>query len=1277
MTADRVELRRRLRGVERVTAPTRAREILGLIAAELDAAEMRIATRRSAAPSTLQYPEDLPITAWRDELLDTIRDHQVVIVAGETGSGKSTQLPKLCLELGRGVSGMIGHTQPRRIAARSIAERIADEVGTEVGGVVGYTVRFTDEVTEHTLVKVMTDGILLNEIQRDRFLNRYDTIIVDEAHERSLNVDFLLGFLKRLLPKRLDLKLIITSATIDTARFADHFSDAPVVEVAGRTYPVEVRYRPLIDPSLSEPRDQSQAIADAVVELSAAGPGDILVFCSGEREIRDAVDTLEDLRLRHTEILPLFGRLSAAEQHRVFASHTGRRIVVATNVAETSLTVPGIRYVVDAGLARISRYSRRTKVQQLPIEPISQASARQRSGRCGRLGPGIAIRLYDEEDFAGRPEYTDPEILRTNLASVMLQMAAIGLGDVESFPFIDAPDTRAIKDGVALLDELGAVAGDPVGTRAWLTDVGRALARIPVDPRLGRMLLAADRNACLSEVLTVVSALSIIDPRERPLGKEQAADEKHRRFADPDSDFLSWLNLWTHIARERTARTSNQFRRMCRDEYLNWRRVREWQDLRAQLRRVMDDLGMRPNRDPADPALVHESLLAGLLSHVGKKDPDGWEYRGARGARFAIRPGSVLFKRAPEWVMAAELIETTRTWATGVVAVDPETVERVAGPLVRRSVSDPWWDADRGSAVARETATLFGLALSSDRIVQYGRYDPAVARDLFIRHALVAGEWDAPHRFVDHNADQIDAVLEVEARERRADLLVSDDMIVTFFDARIPDDVTSVRHFDNWWKRERGRHPHLLDLSPADLIEPEADAVDEAAFPPEWHYGDLALALEYEFDPASPNDGVTIDVPLAELDRIDPVVFEWNIPGLRSELITALMRSLPKQIRKSFAPVPDTAADVAAALDPTSGRLLEALARELTRRSGVIIGPDDFDQTRIPIHVRPRYRVVDPSGRVVAKGDDLIVLRSQLRDAARATLADSKHPIEREGITEWDFGDLPSRVDIAGPDRSVSAYPALVDDGDAVSIRLMATEDEQLDAMWGGLRRLVLLNLPSPHRLLSAVLDGQSGLAIVGSPYTSMSEWMDDCLRCAVDAILADAGGSVWDSAGFDRLVDRVRSDLATTLEQVGVDAVGVLAALQQVNLALDETAADAFGDVMADVEEQIDRLVFPGFITAIGAERLDDLRRYLEAAAWRLRKVPEHPDRDREAMARVNALEAEHDRLAEVLSWSPELIEIVWMLQELRVSVFAQTVGAKGPISEKRVRAALDALLM
>jgi ATP-dependent helicase HrpA len=1232
--------------------------------------------RSALIPKRIAYPDDLPIVEWRDELLDQIRQHQVVIVAGETGSGKSTQLPKLCLELGRGVSGRIGHTQPRRIAARSIAERVAEELGTELGSLVGYTVRFTDQVRDETAIKVMTDGILLNEIQRDPNLRQYDTIIIDEAHERSLNVDFLLGYLKRLLPGRPDLKLIITSATIDTERFAEHFDNAPVVEVAGRTYPVEVRYRPLIDPETAEPRDQSQAICDAVAELSTESAGDVLVFCSGEREIRDAVEALSDLQLRHTEILPLFGRLSAGEQHRVFSSHTGRRIIVSTNVAETSLTVPGIRYVVDTGMARISRYSRRTKVQQLPIEAISQASAQQRSGRCGRLGPGICIRLYDEDDFVGRPEFTDPEILRTSLASVMLQMAAVGLGEIEDFPFIDGPDTRAIRDGIALLNELGAIGDGDVGTRSWLTDTGRKIARIPTDPRLARMLLAADENACLDEALTIVSALSIQDPRERPLGKEQAADESHSRFANPTSDLLGWLQLWDYISSERQKRTSNQFRRMCRKEYLNWRRVREWQDLRAQLRRAARDLKMRPNRKPSTPELIHESLLSGLLSHVGKKDPDGWEYRGARGARFAIRPGSVLFKKAPEWIMAAELIETTRTWATGVAALDTDTIERVGAHLVRRSVSDPWWDMERGSAVARETVTLFGLAISSDRTVLYERFDAAQARRLFIRHALVEGEWESEHAFVQRNHAQIDAVIEIETRERRGDLLVDDDVIAEWFNVRVPRDITSVQRFDAWWRTVREAEPHRFDLSEDDLIDPQAGAPDEESFPRSWHYGDLDLPLEYEFDPASPFDGVTIDIPVASLDRIDPSVFESNVPGLREELVTALLKSLPKHLRRQFAPVKDTAQELGPELDATDGRLVESLARALTRRSNDIVRPDDFDIDRVPVHLKPRYRVSSDDGSALAEGDDLVALKSQLQHLARQTLAESAHGIQRSGITSWDFGNLPQSVEIQGESQAIVAYPSLVDDVESVSIRLLATESEQADAMWLGLRRLVLLDLPSPSRLLRGVLAEHGPLTTAGSPYQDTSHWMDDCMNCAVDSVLVESGGLVWTHDEYEVTMRMMRDTLNQALESIGVDAANILESLHRLNIAMDATPETAFGAVLDDIGEQIDRFIFPGFVSAVGADRLPDVQRYLDGATYRLEKLRENPMRDQTNMAMVRGFEDELDSLTDVLSVTPDLVDTAWMLQELRVSVFAQPIGVKGTISEKRIRRALDDLL-
>jgi ATP-dependent helicase HrpA len=1013
-----------------------------------------------------------------------------------------------------------------------------------------------------------------------------------------------------------------------------------------------------------------------VTELAGEGPGDVLVFCSGEREIRDAVDALEDLNLRHTEVLPLFGRLSAGEQHRVFSGHKGRRIIVSTNVAETSLTVPGIRYVVDTGMARISRYNQRTKVQQLPIEAISQASAEQRSGRCGRLGPGICIRLFDEDDLTGRSEFTDPEILRTSLASVILQMAAVGLGEIERFPFIDGPETRSIRDGISLLTELAAIGSGDVGTRDWLTPIGRKLARLPIDPRLGRMLLAADENACLEEVLTIVSALSIQDPRERPSEKEQAADERHRRFSDPTSDLLSWLHLWDHISSERRKRTSSQFRKMCRDDFLSWRRVREWQDLRAQLHRATRDLGMKPNRGPSTPSLIHESLLSGLLSHVGRKEPAGWEYRGARGARFAIRPGSVLFKKGPQWVMAAELIQTTRTWATGVAAVDPSTVERVGSHLVRRTVSEPWWDAEKGSAVARETVTLFGLTIATDQVVIYDRFNTVAARDLFIRHALVAGDWESEHAFARHNVEQIDAILEIETRERRGDLLVSEDVIADWFDARLPADITSAARFDAWWRTIREGEPNRFSLDAEDLTVPDAASPNEAAFPRSWHYGDLELPLTYEFDPSSPNDGVTIDIPVASLDRIDPSVFEWNVPGLREDLITALLRSLPKQLRRQFAPVRETALEVTPEIHEAEGRLIESLARALTRRSREIIRPDDFDIDRLPAHLIPRYRLTREDGSIIAEGADLEAMRSQLRHVARETLSSSAHPIERSGITAWDFGSIPRTITIGDKDQSVNAYPALVDDGDSVSIRLMATEDEQDDATWKGLRRLALLTLPSPTRLLRNVLAGHDPGSIVDWPYENTAQWMDDCMNCAVDAVLTTSGGLVWTEDDYRQLIKTLRAELGTSLETIGETAVGILSSLHRLDVAIAAVSETMFGDVLADIDKQIDRFIFPGFIAAVGSNRLADVKRYVDAAVYRLEKLREHPERDRERMAHVVALEKELDDLTDALSWSQQMVDTAWMLQELRVSLFAQPIGAKGSISEKRIQSALRDLL-
>jgi len=963
--------------------------------------------RAALLPADISYP-DLPVSAVREELTAAIRDNQVVVVAGETGSGKTTQLPKMCLELGRGVRGMIAHTQPRRIAARAVAERVAEELGVELGSTVGYTVRFADRVGPDTLLRVMTDGVLLAEISSDPTLARYDTVIVDEAHERSLTIDFLLGYLKQLLPRRPDLKVVITSATIDTERFAAHFGDAPVVTVTGRTYPVQLRYRPVVDPDdpATADRDQTQAVCDAVAELAAAGPGDVLVFLSGEREIRDTADALRGLVSRDTEVLPLYGRLSAEEQHRVFAPHTGRRVVLATNVAETSLTVPGIRYVVDAGTARISRWSRRTKVQRLPIEPVSRASADQRAGRCGRVADGICIRLYDEADYESRPEYAEPEILRTDLAAIVLRMTALGLGDVAAFPFLDPPDRRDVRSALDLLAELGALEPGRPGDVPRLTRVGRHLARLPVDPRLARMLLAADADGCLAEMLVIVAGLSIQDPRERPADAQQAAVDAHRRFAVDGSDFLAYLRLWEYLRDRQEALSSSAFRRMCRAEYLHYLRIREWQDLHAQLRRATRDLGARPNASPAAEEAVHRAVLAGLLSHVGLRDPATGDYAGARGTRFQLSPGSVLARRGPRWVVAAELVETSRLWGRVAARVQPEWVERLAGHLVQRSYSEPHWDAGRGAVMASERVTLYGLPLVAARPVTYSRVDPALCRELFMQHALVEGDWRTFHAFASHNRSLLTEVGELEERVRRHDLRVRDTVLYDFFDTRIPADVVSARSFDSWWKRERHRHPDLLDLPRSLLVDAGAEERVRRDFPGALPAGGGELPLAYRFSPGADDDGVTVRVPLGVLNRLRPGEVDAAVPGLREELVTALLRSLPKDLRRRLGPAPDLARTVASRLAPGTP-LLDALEHELRRETGVGVPRDAWHPERLPDHLRLRYEVRDDRGAVVGADRDLAGLQRRLAREVQAALARAAGGLEREGLRTWPGATLP------------------------------------------------------------------------------------------------------------------------------------------------------------------------------------------------------------------------------------------------------------------------------
>ena len=1337
---DEHRLRRRLDGVRSLRDPERARVTLERLAADVDAASGRVEARRAAVPP-IRFPEQLPVSARRDDLAAAVRDHQVVVVAGETGSGKTTQLPKICLELGRGARGMIGHTQPRRIAARSVAERIAEELGSPLGGLVGYQVRFTDRVSDETAIKVMTDGILLAEIQRDRLLTGYDTIIVDEAHERSLNIDFLLGYLHQLLPRRPDLKLIITSATIDPHRFAAHFGGAPVVEVSGRTYPVEVRYRPLVeeaDPDDdsddggasgdsddgSEVRDQVTAVCDAVRELAAEGPGDVLVFLSGEREIRDTAEALARCELRHTEIVPLYARLSAAEQHRVFEAHTGRRVVLATNVAETSLTVPGIRYVVDPGTARISRYSTRLKVQRLPIERISQASANQRAGRCGRLEAGICIRLYAEDDYTSRPAFTDPEILRTNLASVILQMTALGLGDIGAFGFIDPPDRRAVKDGMDLLHELGAL--DPAQTdpKRRLTPLGRSLAQLPVDPRLGRMVLAADANGCTREVMIVAAALSIQDVRERPTEHQQAADEKHRRFADPRSDFLAHLNLWDHLREQQRELSSSAFRRMCKREFLNYLRIREWQDLVGQLRQLAKPLGVSVAAAPLDRSddtvvdRLHASLLPGLLSHVGllqgeagaRRGPN--EYLGARGAKFMLWPGSSLAKKPPQWVMAAELVETSRLWGRVAARVEPEQVEAAAGHLVKRTYAEPHWSRNRAAVVASERVTLYGVPLVAARTVQYGRIDPALSRELFIRHALVEGDWVTQHQFFHHNRALLDDVEDLESRARRRDLLVDDETLFTFYDRRLPDDVVSGRHFDAWWKQARRAEPELLTFTPELLVADDgAGDIDYARdFPDTWVVrqpaGDLELRLAYTFEPGSPTDGVTVTVPLPVLNRLAPDGFEWLVPGLREELVTALVRALPKHLRRLLVPAPDHARAILPAVRAGHDRgepLLDVLERELGARAGVVIPRDAWELAKVPPHLRLTFRVVDERGRVLGEGKDLDDLKRRLAPKIRTAVATSTAPgIERTGLTSWPI-DLPSHLpshlpsDRPGelPDgvlprtvtrtalegsaagQTVQGFPALVDEGATVALRVLPSAAEQAAAMPLGVRRLLLLAAGSPVRAVLARLDTPTKLALASAPHAGAGALFDDCLACAVDAIMESAGGPPWTATAYATLLAAVR----TGLEGEVTDVVGVVARVLAEAAAVDRELRSTSGltllPSLTDVRAQLGELVHPGFVTATGRRRLPDLVRYLKAARHRLEVLPDHPVRDADRTARVAAVRAEYD--AEVAALPPgrpvppALADVRWMIEELRVSFFAQQLRTPYPVSEKRILKALD----
>ncbi|MFT4214597.1 MAG: ATP-dependent RNA helicase HrpA [Microbacterium sp.] len=1275
-----------------------------------------------AVEPAISYPPELPVSAARAEIARAIAQHQVVIVAGATGSGKTTQLPKIALELGR---ASIAHTQPRRIAARTIAERIAHELQVPLGGLVGYKVRFTDQVSAETKVALVTDGILLNEIHRDRLLRRYDTIIVDEAHERSLNIDFLLGYLARILPERPDLKVIVTSATIDPQSFARHFGggerEVPIIEVSGRTYPVEIRYRPPGERT-EVAEDDVDTLLAALRELDREPDGDVLVFLPGEAEIRDAMDAVRGMYAkdaRPTEVLPLYGRLSAAEQHRVFepSSLAGvrRRVILATNVAETSLTVPGIRYVIDTGTARVSRYSARSKVQRLPIEAVSQASAQQRSGRAGRTSPGIAIRLYGEGDFVARPEYTEPEITRTSLAAVVLQMLALGFGDIERFPFLTPPDSRGVKAAFDLLTELGATTGD-----RSLTRLGREIARLPIDPRFARMLVEAKRLGVSRDVLAIVAGLSIQDVRERPSAEDSAARENasrlHARFVDPTSDFLTLLNLWNHLQEQQRDLGSSAFRRMCRSEHLNYVRVREWFDVHRQLRQL---LGAAPaGGSTADPDRIHRAILSGLLSHIGildtrslaKQKPDDRrkplaEYRGARGAKFAIFPGSALRKASPDAVMAAELVETSRLFARTVAVIDPAWAEQLAGDLAHRTLSDPHWSKQAGAAVAAEKVTLFGVEIIPRRRVQLSRIDREAARELFLRHALVEGDWHPPadkrlSAFERRNLDLRRRLEKVEERERRRDILVGDEAVFAFYDARIPPDVFDARSFETWWRDASSRTPRLLDLTEADLRD-DASRSDEHSFPGRWQQGDLQLALAYRFEPGAPEDGVSVVVPLPLLAGLRPDGFDWQVPGMRAELIAALIKALPKAIRRHVVPAADWAAKLGAELVGTGPEhhdglpaqsLREALAARIQHVANQRVTAADFDSSRVPPHLTMTFRAVDQRGRAIGSSRDLGELQARLAGRAResvarhlgamptpsaAASAAAVSVAERTGLTTWDFGTLADVVDTRVTGGIVRGYPALVDEKDAVALRIEATPERAARLTHAGVRRLLLLAVPSPSAYVLDHLTAAEKLSLAASPYPSVRALVEDARIAVADAVLAHAApGGIRTSEQFaaarDEFSARIVDDLFRTVSLVA----RILTAQRDVGRAIKAQSSMTLLGALGDVKGQLAGLIFPGFISRTGRDRLTHLPRYLQGALLRTAALADNPGRDRQRMAEFERAAALYTDAGGTIPLDPDapasLVRARWLLEEYRVSLHAQRLGTAESVSLQRVTKAL-----
>ena len=1260
MLADRHRLRRRLR---QLSGQADSAQEIEKLKQQIERSQ-QLAQSRKHARSEPGLTATLPVNEKQDEICQAILDNQVVILCGETGSGKTTQLPQLCLKTGRGTYGMIGHTQPRRIAARSVASRIAEELDTPLGEGVGYKIRFNDKVNQLTQIKLMTDGILLAEIQSDPYLNQYDTLIIDEAHERSLNIDFILGYLKQLLPRRPDLKIIITSATIDPQRFARHFNDAPVIEVSGRTYPVEVRYRPISSDSEKDTaRDQQEAILNAVDELSQLGNGDILVFLSGERQIREAAEALRKHHPEKTEVIPLFSRLSAREQQKVFQGHTHRRIILATNVAETSLTIPGIKYVIDTGYARISRYSYRTKVQRLPIEKISQASANQRKGRCGRVSEGVCIRLYSEEDFENRPLFTDAEIMRTNLANVILQMHAAGLGQIEQFPFIDRPDSRLIRDGYQLLEELQAI------QQQRITSIGKRLSRFPIEPRYARMIVAANKLACLNEVLIIVSALSIADPRERPLDKQQQADQAHAEFKDNKSDFVSYLKLWDFFKQQRQHLSQNKLRNLCKKNFLSYNRMMEWRDIHSQLLNLCNEVKYKINTSTADYDAIHQAILTGLLSHIGFKTEDG-DYQGAKNTRFNIFPASGLRKKRPQWIMAAEMMETQRHYALTVAQIEPGWIERLAAHLLKKSYFEAHWEKRPQQVAAFEKSTLYGLVINPRKKVNYGPIDPQQSRELFIHGALVNREYNGHAAFFTHNEKLFNEIEKLEHQSRRQDVLVNEEVIYQFYDERIPEGIYNRKSFDSWRKQAEEKQPRLLFLSRDYLMQHGAGDITEEQYPEKLMVNNTALPLSYHFAPGSEDDGVTLHVPLTMLNTLDPLQFEWLIPALLPEKISELIRSLPRAIRKNMVPAPQYASACLDAISDRNQPLIQAVSEQLQRMTGIEIDSSLWQTDNIDAHYFMRFAVHDSENNIIAAGRDLKLLQQQLQQDVSQQFSEEIHwEIESQHHSGWDFAELPEAIEQKHGAMMVKGYPALQDDEDSVSIVVVDTPQQSDEIHHYGLKRLYQLAVKSQLRYLKKNLPGIQQSCMAYASIGSCDDLKEGVLDATLEYCFFNNSAVVRSKSTFEKQLQQGSETLVSTANEI-CDILGeVFNHYRAIKKQLKKMNKPNWLESIQDIQSQLDHLLYEDFLYYTPMSYLRYYPRYLQGIAYRLDKLQQSAERDRQYTRQLQPWWQHFIENNDSYYDRPLFSHYRWMLEEYRVSLFAQQLKTRIPVSEKRLQ--------